>query len=156
MLRPTKRSDRWRRTRRAVGLALLAAAVGGCAETASSLRPLPLRHAIAAANPHAAEAGRAMLREGGTAVDAAIAAQMVLTLVEPQSSGIGGGAFLVHHRAADRSTVVYDGRETAPSAARPSQFLAADGSPLDHAAASWGGRAVGVPGVVAMLAEAHR
>ncbi|MEE8559654.1 MAG: gamma-glutamyltransferase, partial [Alphaproteobacteria bacterium] len=72
------------------------------------------RHMIAAANPLAAAAGRDILRAGGSAVDAAIAAQLVLNLVQPQSSGIGGGAFLLHYGATNRKIVAYDGRETAP------------------------------------------
>lgn len=124
--------------------------------------PLPRRHMIVAANPHAAEAGLAMLRAGGSAVDAAIAAQMVLTLVEPQSSGIGGGAFLVHFTPGDPERGVaprlsaYDGRETAPKAARPALFLDADGEPIPFGARATGGIAVGVPGVLAMLELAHR
>ena len=87
------------------------------------------RQMITAANPHAAEAGLEILRAGGSAVDAAISAQMVLGLVEPQSSGIGGGAFLIHYRATDRLVEAYDGRETAPAAATGDMFLGADGEP---------------------------
>jgi gamma-glutamyltranspeptidase/glutathione hydrolase len=111
---------------------------------------------VAAANPVAAAAGRAILEAGGTAVDAAIAVQMVLTLVEPQSSGIGGGAFLLHWSAADRRLQTYDGRETAPAAATPDQFLGADGKPLRFMDAVVGGLSVGVPGVLRMLEEVHR
>ena len=113
------------------------------------------RHMVVAANPLAAEIGRQILRQGGSAVDAAIAVQMVLNLVEPQSSGIGGGAFLVHYTAETRKIETYDGRETAPAGAAPDMFLDADGKPLPFAQAAQGGRAVGVPGVVAMLALAH-
>jgi gamma-glutamyltranspeptidase / glutathione hydrolase len=112
------------------------------------------RQAVAAANPLATEAGAQVLRAGGSAVDAAIAVQMVLTLVEPQSSGIGGGAFLLHfdgHR-----TQAFDGRETAPAAATPQLFMGADGKPLPFMDAVASGRSVGVPGAVAMLAQAHR
>lgn len=112
------------------------------------------RQAVAAAHPLAAEAGLRMLRAGGSAVDAAIAAQMVLTLVEPQSSGIGGGAFLLHHDG--QRVRAYDGRETAPAAAGPDLFLTADGKPMPFMDAVVGGRSVGVPGVIAMLALAHR
>lgn len=114
------------------------------------------RQMIAAANPHAAEAGLEILRAGGSAVDAAIAAQMVLGLVEPQSSGIGGGAFLMHYRAADRLLEAYDGRETAPASASEDMFLGADGAPRKFYDAVVGGLSVGVPGVVRMLELAHR
>ena len=109
--------------------------------------------AVATANPLASEAGAAMLRAGGSAIDAAIAAQMVLGLVEPQSSGIGGGAFLLHHDG--RRTVAFDGRETAPAAATEDIFLGADGKPMSFHQAVIGGRAVGVPGTVRMLEMAH-
>ena len=113
------------------------------------------RHMVAAANPHAAEAGREMLRAGGTAVDAAIAAQMVLTLVEPQSSGLGGGAFLLHYDAGDSAVSAFDGRETAPAAATEALFLKDDGTPMGFWDAVVGGRSVGVPGVLRMLRLAH-
>ena len=108
------------------------------------------------ANPHASQAALAILREGGSAVDAAIAAQMVLNVVEPQSSGIGGGGFLLAYDAAHRRIDAYDGRETAPAALRPDVFLDDQGQsrPFREMVAS--GRSVGVPGVVAMLAQAHR
>lgn len=109
-----------------------------------------------AAHPLASGAGFAMLQRGGGAVDAAIAAQMILTLVEPQSSGIGGGAFLLHYRADDRLLQAFDGRETAPAAAGPGLFLKPDGEPMPWPEARQGGRAVGVPGAVRMLALAHR
>jgi len=111
------------------------------------------RFAVATANPLASEAGAAMLKAGGSAIDAAIAAQMVLGLVEPQSSGIGGGAFLLHHDG--RQTVAFDGRETAPAAAGENLFINADGKPMSFHRAVIGGRAVGVPGVVRMLEMAH-
>ncbi|MEI6160513.1 MAG: gamma-glutamyltransferase [Roseococcus sp.] len=110
---------------------------------------------VVASHPAAAEAGQAILRAGGSAVDAAIAVQAVLTLVEPQSSGIGGGAFLLHWNPATRELAAWDGRETAPAAARSDLFLR-DGRPMDFFEAVVGGRAVGVPGVVRMLEEAHR
>ncbi len=113
------------------------------------------RHMVAAGHPLAAEAGRQILRAGGTAVDAAIAVQAVLGLVEPQSSGIGGGAFLLHWDQAVRQTTAYDGREAAPASATPDLFLGADGQPMGFREAFTGGRAVGVPGVIAMLALAH-
>ena len=117
---------------------------------------LASRHMVAAANPVAASAGREILRQGGSALDAAIAIQMVLTLVEPQSSGIGGGAFLVHYDATTRRVATYDGRETAPAAMGPTWFMGEDGKPMPFARASVGGHAVGVPGVLRMLELAHR
>ncbi len=113
------------------------------------------RHMIAAANPHAAEAGRAILRAGGNAIDAAIAAQMVLTLVEPQSSGIGGGGFLLHFDPRNRRISAYDGRETAPSGFAPDVFLQSDGTPRGFWEVVTSGDSVGVPGLVSMLAMAH-
>lgn len=111
------------------------------------------RHMAAAANPLAAEAGRRILRQGGSAVDAAIAMQMMLTLVEPQSSGLGGGAFLMHWNG--RTVQAYDGRETAPAAATENLFIV-DGKPMAFYDAVVGGRSVGVPGAVRMLELAHR
>ncbi|MBC6434687.1 hypothetical protein FM036_31090 [Nostoc sp. HG1] len=89
-------------------------------------------------------------------MDAAIAVQMVLTLVEPQSSGIGGGAFLVYYDAKTKKLVTYDGRETAPAAAKPDRFLDANGKPLQFYDAVVGGKSVGVPGVLRMLELAHK
>jgi gamma-glutamyltranspeptidase / glutathione hydrolase len=131
-----------------------ALALAGC--TAQPPSPLPKRHMIVAANPLAAEAGRDILRRGGSAVDAAIATQMVLTLVEPQSSGLGGGAFLVEYDRASGKLDTYDGRETAPKAATERLFLGADGAPRRFPAVMAGGLAVGVPGALRMLALAHR
>jgi len=112
------------------------------------------RFAVAAAHPLAADAGAQILRAGGSAVDAAIAVQMVLTLVEPQSSGIGGGAFLLHWDG--QRVQAFDGREVAPAAVDERLFLDAQGTPLPFGQAVASGRAVGVPGVVPMLALAHR
>ena len=127
-------------------------------EAASGLRPqaghASRKFAVAAAHPLAVEAGYQMLKAGGSAVDAAVAVQMVLTLVEPQSSGIGGGAFLLHHDG--QITEAYDGRETAPAAADEDLFLDGNRQPMPWAAAAVGGRAVGTPGVVHMLELAHR
>ena len=111
---------------------------------------------VAAANPLAARAGYEMLRAGGNAVDAMIAVQLVLGLVEPQSSGLGGGAFLLVHDGASGRLVAYDGRETAPAAATPDRFLDAGGLPVEFLDAVVGGRSVGVPGTVALLERAHR
>jgi len=110
--------------------------------------------AVAAANPLATDAGFQILEAGGSAVDAAIAVQLVLTLVEPQSSGIGGGAFLLHWNGSE--VTAWDGRETAPAAADENLFLQADGSPLPFPDAVASGRSVGVPGTLAMLEVAHR
>ena len=124
--------------------------------TGSTAKPgwAPRRDAVAAANPLATDAGRQVLRAGGSAVDAAIAVQMVLALVEPQSSGIGGGAFLLHFDG--KATQAFDGRETAPASATPRLLLDDSGKPLPFVDAVVGGRAVGVPGAVAMLARAHQ
>jgi gamma-glutamyltranspeptidase / glutathione hydrolase len=109
---------------------------------------------VAAANPLAAKAGKDILAQGGSAIDAAIAIQLVLNLVEPQSSGLGGGAFLVHFDGKDMTTL--DGRETAPAAAIPERFLWADGKPAEFYAAVVGGRSVGVPGTPRLLQAAHK
>ncbi|PRB45583.1 gamma-glutamyltransferase [Pseudomonas sp. MYb2] len=111
------------------------------------------KHMAAAANPLAAEAGREMLRQGGSAIDAAIAMQAVLTLVEPQSSGIGGGAMIVLWDGKQVRT--YDGRETAPAGATEKLFLRADGQPMSFPQAQIGGRSVGTPGVLRALEMAH-
>lgn len=111
---------------------------------------------VAAANPLAVEAGRKVLRAGGSAVDAAIATQMVLNVVEPQSSGIGGGGFLVHYDKKSGKVATYDGRETAPAGARPDMFLGSDGKPLAFRDAVTGGISVGVPGLLRMLELAHK
>lgn len=127
-------------------------------EGASGLQRKPgwqfTRAAVAAAHPLAAEAGWQMLKAGGNALDAAIAVQMVLALVEPQSSGLGGGAFLMHWDG--REVAAWDGRETAPAAAGERLFLQPDGQPMTMAQAVPGGLAVGVPGAVRMLEAAHR
>jgi gamma-glutamyltranspeptidase/glutathione hydrolase len=109
--------------------------------------------AIATSNPLATEAGFTILKQGGSTIDAAIAAQMVLTLVEPQSSGIGGGAFLLHWDG--KKTHMFDGRETAPAAATPELFLDENGVPIPFYEGVVGGRSVGVPGVLKMLKLAH-
>jgi gamma-glutamyltranspeptidase/glutathione hydrolase len=111
---------------------------------------------VAAANPMAVEAGLEVLRRGGTAMDAAVAVQMALTVVEPHASGIGGGGFLLYYDAQSGGITVYDGRETAPAGAKPDMFLTAEGGPLDFRSAVASGISVGVPGVVAMLELAHR
>lgn len=110
---------------------------------------------VAAAHPLAVEAGLEVLRKGGSAVDAAVAVQAMLSLVEPQSSGLGGGAFMVHYDARSTKITVYDGRETAPAGATPDMLLGPDGKPLSFFTAVVSGRATGVPGVVRMLGVAQ-
>lgn len=110
---------------------------------------------VIAANPLAAEAGRKVLARGGSAVDAAIAVQAMLGLVEPQSSGVGGGSFLTYYDAETRRLTVYDGRETAPAQAASTMFLDSAGQPLPFDTAVLSGRSTGVPGAVAALAMAH-
>ncbi len=112
------------------------------------------RQMAVTANPLASAAALDMLRRGGSAVDAAIAAQLVLGLVEPQSSGLGGGGFMVLALPDGRVTT-YDGRETAPAGTTPDRFLGPDGKPLGYFAALDHGRAVGTPGAIALLAFAH-
>ncbi|WP_088286737.1 gamma-glutamyltransferase family protein [Ideonella sp. A 288] len=127
-------------------------------EAASGLTAKPgwatRRFAVAAANPLATEAGDRILRAGGSALDAAVAVQMVLALVEPQSSGLGGGAFLLHWDG--QQVQAWDGRETAPAGADERLLLGPDGRPLPLPQAVASGRAVGVPGAVRMLEAAHR
>ena len=145
--------------RRILALFWLAASavLASCATAPSTPQsPQPRLVFVVAANPLAAEAGMNVLRRGGSAVDAAIAVQAMLSLVEPQSSGLGGGAFLHHYDARRRALIVYDGREVAPAGATPDMFLDAQGNPLPFDEAVLGGRATGVPGVVALLALAHR
>ena len=111
---------------------------------------------VVAANPHAAQAGVEVLRAGGSAADAAIAVQAVLGLVEPQSSGIAGGAFLVFYDAGTGKVSAYNGREKAPSAIDETLFLGEDGQPLRYFEGIISGRSTGVPGVMAMLDMAHK
>ncbi|HPE02497.1 MAG TPA: gamma-glutamyltransferase [Burkholderiaceae bacterium] len=110
---------------------------------------------VASANPLATDAGYEMLKRGGSAVDAAIAVQLVLTLVEPQSSGIGGGAFMLFFDNRKDTVTAFDGRETAPAAATDALFLGPDGKPLAFYEGVVGGRSVGVPGVVRLMELAH-
>jgi gamma-glutamyltranspeptidase/glutathione hydrolase len=146
--------DWMRRTLGSLALPLLLLA--GCANQAAApvaTQAVAERGAVSAADPRAAEAGREMLRAGGSATDAAIATAIALTVVEPQSSGIGGGGFLVHHDGRSRALTSFDGREEAPSAANPRWFLDASGKPIEDP--SVGGRATGVPGNIRMFALAH-
>jgi gamma-glutamyltranspeptidase/glutathione hydrolase len=128
-------------------------------EIATGFTPKPLVKAktqmVVAAHPLAAEAGLAVLRKGGSAADAGIATQMVLTLVEPHSSGIGGGAYILYWDAGANKLVSIDGRETAPQSATPELFLDASGKPLPRETAMASGLSIGVPGVLAALKRVH-
>jgi gamma-glutamyltranspeptidase/glutathione hydrolase len=149
---------------------LVAAALAALLATAAPAQPAPeapsgvaakqsavgTRFMVAAAHPLVVDAGYDVLRRGGTAIDAAVAMQLVLGLVEPQSSGLGGGAFILHYSAADKRVRTYDGRETAPAAAQPERFLVMFGRPMGFFEAILSGRSVGVPGTVAALELAHR
>ncbi|MEI6894522.1 MAG: gamma-glutamyltransferase [Colwellia sp.] len=113
------------------------------------------KYMVVAANPYASKAGLSMLEEGGSAVDAAIAAQLVLSLVEPQSSGLGGGTFMLYWDNENKKLTTFDGRETAPQAATSELFLDEKGKPLQWADAVVGGKSVGVPGLLAAMQKAH-
>ena len=129
---------------------------GAPARSARAPAPPSTHHAgVAAANPLAVEAGLEVLRRGGTAVDAAVAIQAMLGLVEPQSSGLGGGAFMVVLDGRTGKVTALEGRETAPAGARPDMFLGEDGKPLSYADAVTSGRSTGAPGAIAMLGIAH-
>ena len=127
----------------------------GPVQAASSAGAGPFKAVVSAANPLASEAGLTILRAGGSAADAAIATMLALTVVEPQSSGIGGGGFIVY-QPANGPLGTIDGREKAPGVASARQFLGDDGKPLPFMKAATGGRSVGVPGNVALAAEAHK
>jgi gamma-glutamyltranspeptidase/glutathione hydrolase len=133
-------------------LLALALALAACATPVASTTQLGM---VSAADPRAAEAGVEMLRAGGSAADAAIATMLALTVVEPQSSGIGGGGFLLYHDQAAGRLSSYDGRETAPHAATPAYFLGPDGRPRPHDDAVPGGLSVGVPGNIRLIELAH-
>lgn len=151
-----------------IRLILLAASLSGAVWADSPAQPEPASGFVASretrsrlfmavtANPLATDAAVEILRIGGTAADAAIAAQLVLNLVEPQSSGLGGGGFLLYHDAGENRLRAYDGRETAPAAAKPDRFLGSDGKPLPFYEAAVGGRSVGVPGLPALLDQVYR
>jgi gamma-glutamyltranspeptidase/glutathione hydrolase len=127
------------------------------AALALMVNPAAAQHAmVAAANPIATEAGLKVLRDGGSAVDAAVAIQATLGLVEPQSSGLGGGAFMVYYDAKTGRVTSYDGREFAPSGATSDMFLGDDGKPINFFQAVLSGRSAGVPGAVAMLHLAQK
>lgn len=152
-----------RRSLSCLGLGVLAL-IGALAPTtmafADPAQPALAPHAmVAAANPLAVEAGLAVLKRGGSAVDAAVAVQAVLGLVEPQSSGLGGGAFMVFYDAKTHQVIAYNGRETAPAGASPDMFMRTDAAgvakPIGFFEAVVSGRATGVPGAVAMLSLAQ-
>lgn len=145
-----------------IGAVVIALSLLGCAASGGSSPNQPAQAArptgeamVAAANPYAVEAALEILREGGSAVDAAIAAEVVLGLVEPQSSGVGGGGFLLHYDARSERVAGYDGREWAPAGASANMFLDARGRPIAFLDAQTSGRAVGTPLLVAMLKLAH-
>ncbi|WP_397419391.1 gamma-glutamyltransferase, partial [Phenylobacterium sp.] len=135
-----------------LGLAACATAPSAAPTTAATPASTGM---VAAANPLAVEAGLKVLRAGGNAVDAAVAVQAALGLVEPQSSGLGGGAFLTFYDARTKAVTAYNGRETAPKAATDKLFYDDAGKPLDRTTAVLSGRSTGVPGAVAMLKLAH-
>lgn len=138
-------------------VSLVALALSGCATLPQAIVPTssaPFPGAVSAADPRAQEAGEEMLRMGGSATDAAIATMLALTVVEPQSSGIGGGGFLVRGTV-DGTVSTYDGRETAPSGATPEWFLKSDGTLPPFIESVRSGLSVGVPGNIALAARAH-
>ncbi len=121
-----------------------------------SKKAVAQKYMVASANPYASEAGFRVLEQGGSAIDAAIAVQLTLTLVEPQSSGIGGGAFILHYHNALGKITTFDGRETAPMDATQDLFLDDNNKPVRWIDAVVGGRSVGVPGVLKALEDAHK
>ena len=135
---------------------LSCATVPAAPPPATAQAPDSVEAFVIAANPLAANAGLEVLKRGGSAIDAAIAVQAMLSLVEPQSSGLGGGAFINYYDSASERITIYDGREVAPAQATASMFLRPDGTPLPFREAVLSGRATGVPGAVAALAAAHR
>ncbi len=133
----------------------LCLALGGAAR-ADATAPVRPKAMVAAANPAAVEAGLAVLRRGGSALDAAVAVQATLGLVEPQSSGLGGGAFLTWYDPRTHKVTAYDGRETAPAGATKAMFLHPDGKPMSYGEAVLSGRSAGAPGAIAMLHLAQK
>jgi gamma-glutamyltranspeptidase/glutathione hydrolase len=129
---------------------------GGDASGPAKVWPTQPHAMVAAANPLAVAAGVEVLRGGGSAIDAAVAVQAVLGLVEPQSSGLGGGAFMVYYDAKTHAVSAYDGRETAPRGASPTMFMGDNGRPLSYGEAVLSGNSTGAPGAIAMLGLAQR
>lgn len=146
-----------------VGSLVLALSACNPAQEAAAPKPAPKlalpaqphQAMVAAANPHAVEAGLEILRAGGTALDAAVAVQAMLGLVEPQSSGLGGGSFMLYYDAKSGKLSAWDGREQAPAGMRADTFMDANGKPWDYFTAVNSGHAVGSPGAIAMLGKAH-
>lgn len=136
-------------------LLLAACAANPPAQAPAGAPVAPAAGMVSAADPRASEAGVEVLRAGGSATDAALAVMLALTVVEPQSSGIGGGGFMLHHDAQTNRISSYDGRETAPMAAGPQLFLGPDSQPLPFRQAVPGGRSVGVPGNIRLMQLAH-
>ena len=134
---------------------LAALLLAGCSEPSRQPTPAAPASMVAAANPIAVEAGLAVLKRGGSAVDAAVAVQMVLGVVEPHASGIGGGGFLLFYDASSKAITVYDGRETAPAGATPTMFLDREGKSIPFPDAIASGMSVGVPGALRLLETAH-
>jgi gamma-glutamyltranspeptidase/glutathione hydrolase len=134
---------------------LLSACAGRPGPSEGPATRQPAIASVGAANPMAVDAGLAVLEAGGSAADAAVAVQAVLGLVEPQSSGIGGGAFLMYYEASSRRVLMFDGREVAPAGADPRMFLDAEGMPLPFDSAVVSGRSIGVPGAIPMLGVVH-
>lgn len=143
-----------------IGAAPACAQFGPLIEASPDRGQLPVveakRQMAAAANPLAVAAGKSILDQGGSATDAVIAMQLVLGLVEPQSSGIGGGGFLLSYDPVAKATRSFDGRETAPSTAGPNNFTSADGQPVSMVDAFQGGKAVGIPGMIRLMEAAHK
>ncbi|MFT2091951.1 gamma-glutamyltransferase [Paraglaciecola sp. 2405UD69-4] len=143
-----------------LALGVLSATLLGCGsaenQTKQEVEQPKQQAMVVTANPHATAAGLEVLRAGGSAVDAAIAVESVLSLVEPQSSGLAGGAFMVHYDSETKSLAVYDGRESAPSGATPDMFMLENGDSMPFIQAKTSGLSTGVPGVLAMLSMAHK
>ncbi len=111
---------------------------------------------VVTANSQASESAAKILKNGGTAIDAMVSAQLILGLVEPESSGLGGGAFIVYYDNISKKLTTLDGRETAPLNIKPDHFLDNEGQPLKFLRAVTGGKSVGVPGIIALLETAHK
>lgn len=136
-------------------LAIALAALSLVPATACAKTPVTAKGVVSSADPRAAAAGQEILRAGGSAADAEMAMMLALTVVEPQSSGIGGGGFFVYQDAVSGKLVTIDGREKAPAAANPQRFLGADGKPISFFQAVPGGLSVGVPGNIRLMAMVH-